>query len=163
VTERVMAPDERALREHVLCAAFQAGVAAGRWRLVSLEWPFGVFAVTAADRDKSPGEFCARLDLTGYPNVGPTGSLWDQDQQAYLPMQGRPKGERVAMVFRCDNWPDAGSAGRAMYAPWDRVALQSHAQWALSHPRASWHAGRTLTFVLDNIHELLNAGDYLGV
>ena len=30
-------------------------------------------------------------------------------------------------------------------------------------PRLAWHAQRDLSFILENIHELLNADDYLGI
>ena len=53
------------------------------------------------------------------------------------------------MLFRTDGW--AGGAF-AMYAPWDRIALQTHANWAQEAPHLVWHAGRDLSFILDNVH-----------
>ena len=62
------------------------------------------------------------------------------------------------MVFRCD-WEN----GRALYAPFDRVALDSHAAWRQQHPRHAWNAKRDLAWVLEYLHELLNDADYAGV
>ena len=155
-----MAPDERALRAHLDSARFQAGLEAGRWRLISLVWPIAIVGVSAAQREDAPSEFAIRFELAGYPNTTPTGGLWDVDSDVSLAPEVRPKGERVAMMFRSDGW--AGGA-TAMYAPWDRIALETHANWAQEAPRLAWHSGRDLTFILDNLHEVLNADDYLGV
>lgn len=156
-----LAPDERALRLHLQSGRFQAGVSAGHWRLLEpLAWPIAFIAISAAPRENAPEEFTIRFDLQGYPNVAPTGGLWDVAAGDYMGPSGRPKGERASRIFRCDNW-DGG--GKAMYAAWDRIALHSHPQWAQSYPRTAWHSGRDLTSVLANVHEVLTADDYLGV
>lgn len=155
-----MSPDEQAIRVHLDGGRFRAGVAAGRWRLVSMTWPYVVIAVSAAERANGPVEFILRLEVAGYPHTAPTGSLWDLDSNTWLGADRRPKGPRVASVFRTDNW--AGGA-TAMYAAWDRIALQSHADWAQKYPLLAWNPTRELSFVLDKVHELLNAHDYLGI
>jgi hypothetical protein len=160
MTTAVMAPDERALREHLGGARFQVGVEAGRWRLISLEWPIALIAVSAAPRPNAPTEFVIRLDLAGYPHTAPTGGLWDLDTGTHLATAGRPKGDRAAVIFRNDGW--AGGAA-AMYAAWDRIGLQAHPEWAQRYPRSTWNASRDLTFILSNVHEVLTADDYLGV
>jgi hypothetical protein len=156
----VMAPDERAVGEHLRSGRFLAGAAAGQWRLISVAWPHTLVAVSAAERPNSPGEFALRFESTGYPNTTPTGGLWDVGTGTPLPAAHRPKGERVAQLFRSDGW--AGGA-TAMYAPWDRMGLQAHPDWAQRHPQDAWNPTRDLSFILAKVHEVLNADDYLGV
>lgn len=160
MTDVLIAPDERALRTHFATGRFQAGVAAGRWRLISLEWPFAILGVSAAPREGTPSEFAIRFELNGYPNAAPTGGIWDVDAGTTLAAAKRPKGARVELTFR---WDGGGCGPTAMYAPWDRLGLQSHPDWTREAPRLAWHAERDLTFVLENVHELLNADDYLGI
>ena len=156
----VARPDERALRQHLRGGRFVAGVAAGKWWLISLTWPVALIAVAAAERPNGPKEFVLRFDLTDYPQAAPTGGIWDVDGDASLAPDHRPKGHPAAQLFRTDGW--AGGA-TAMYAPWDRVALQAHPEWAQTYPRQAWNATRDLSFALSQIHEVLNADDYLGV
>jgi hypothetical protein len=156
----LLAPDERTFRVHVDGGRFRAGVAAGQWRLLEIDWPSSLIAVSAAERPDSPNEFVLKLELNGYAHTAPTGSVWDADTQTWLAADRRPKGERAAMLFRTDGW--AGGA-TAMYAPWDRVGLQAHPEWAQKHPLEAWNPTRDISFVLSNVHEVLNADDYLGV
>ena len=153
-----MAPDERALRAALEVAGFQSGVDDGRWRLVKLEWPIGIFAVSAAERPNSPGEFGLRIDLSGYPQQAPTATPWDLELSTSLAAERRPKGARAGHVFRT-NWEH----GRALYAPWDRKGLCAHAEWVQHHPADAWHPERDLSFFLGHVHELLNADDYTGI
>lgn len=157
----VIAPDEHAVREHLRGGRFQAGVAADRWHLISIEWPFITVAVHAAQRPGAPDYFVLHLEVSGYPHAAPTGSLWDTAAKASLVAEQRPKGERVALLFRADGWV-AGSAA-VMYAPWDRTALQSHPNWAQQYPHDAWNPTRNLSFIFSNVHEYLNADDYLGI
>ena len=151
-------PDERALREHLRGARFLAGAEAGRWQLLSLDWPVALVAVAAAPRPGAPGQFVIRFDLAGYPQAAPTGGLWDRTACDYLRADLRPKGDRVGRIFRAD-WEN----GRAMYAAWDRVALQGHTGWPQQYPRSAWNGQRDLAFILSSVFEVLNADDYLGI
>jgi hypothetical protein len=155
-----MSPDERTFREHLARGRFRAGVAARRWRLIDVAWPFALIAVTAAQRPGGPTEFVIRFELTSYPHTAPTGGLWDVESDGSLPADRRPKGERAARLFRTDGW--AGGA-TAMYAPWDRVGLRAHPGWAQKHPLEAWNPSREISFILSRVHEVLNADDYLGV
>lgn len=155
----VMAPDERAVRKHLDGAVFQAGVTTGRWRLMSFEWPNVTIAVRAAPRVGAPDEFVIRFEVTGYPNIAPTGDIWDLAAGTLLSAARRPKGDAIGMIFRTDGW----NGGAGMYAPWDRVGLQAHPDWAQVYPRSAWLASRTLTFVLEQVSERLMADDYLGI
>jgi hypothetical protein len=156
----VLAPDERIFQTHLEGGRFRAGVAAGHWRLIEIDWPDALLAVSAAARENSPTEFVLRLELSGYPHSAPTGSVWDIDAKDWLAADRRPKGERAAMLFRTDGWAHSTTA---MYAAWDRLGLQSHAQWAQNNAMQAWTPSRDISFVLANVHEVLNADDYLGV
>lgn len=156
--ESELDPDERAFRGDAADARFVAGVSAGRWRIVEVAWPFVVFAIAAASRDNSPREFFLRSNLAGYPFVAPTSTPWDAAQNQQLPAAARPKGERVGRVFRVD-WEE----GRALYAPYDRVALDSHPNWKQEHPGQAWTDQRDVAWLLAVVSDLLNDDDYLGV
>jgi hypothetical protein len=160
MSAEITGPDMRALREHLGGGRFQSGADAGRWRLVSLEWPVAVVTVAAAPRPASPAEFTLRFELSGYPNQAPTGGIWDLAAGQPLPAEQRPKGERAAQLFRTDNWVGGATA---MYAPWDRIGLQAHADWPITYPYDAWTPARDLSFVLSKVHEVLNADDYLGI
>ena len=153
-----MMPDERAVREDLRSARFQLGVDSGRWRLLSFEWPVGLFAVAAAERPGSPVECVLQIDFSEYPQRAPTATPWDLDRNDQLSSDQRPKGHRVGRVFRCD-WKD----GKALYAPWDRVALEGHSNWASEHAVYAWHPRRDIAFFLGCVHDLLNDDDYTGV
>lgn len=152
-------PDERVFREHVTGPRFEDGVERGRWRIVGdIVWPHVLIAVSAAPRANAPQEFFLRFDLTGYPESAPTATPWNPETGDMLGADLRPKGERASHVFR-SNW----ERGRALYAPFDRVALHSHPDWRKRYPRRSWDCTKDLAWVLDFLHELLNDDDYTGV
>ena len=50
-----------------------------------------------------------------------------------------------------------------MYAPWDRVVLQAHPEWAQTYRLQSWNPTRDVSFALANVYEVLNADECLGV
>lgn len=152
-------PDERAVRAHLESGRFRAGVAAGYWRPIRLTWPYLLVSISAAERAHGPAEWVLRFELTGYPHSAPTGSLWDQESDVSLAPDRRPKGQRAAQLFRSDGWTGGHTA---MYAPWDRLGLQAHPDWANTHRTQAWNATRDLCFVLEQVHEVLNADDYLG-
>jgi hypothetical protein len=155
--QTLVTPDHRALLAHLDSAEFLSGVRTGRWRLVSLAWPVAMVAVSAAPRDQGPSEYVLRIDLSGYPQQAPTASPWDLAADAVLGASGRPTGEFVSVVFRSD-W----ESGRALYAPYDRVALIGHPNWAEQHPADVWTPVRTLSFFLDRVHVLLSDEEYQG-
>jgi hypothetical protein len=157
----VTSPDEQVLRAHLEGAAFQIGTADDRWRLDSLTWPHAVISVAAAPRIDAPGEFTFRFELTGYPMTAPAGCIWDIGSNAPLPGFRRPKGAdgQILQLFR-DNWMD----GKALYAPFDRVALTDHGTaWADQWPMSKWTPDRDLVFVLNQIHDELSAVGYVGI
>ena len=154
-----MSPDERVFRQHVASARFQDGVDRGRWQIMGdIAWPVVTIAVTAGVRDGAPSEFVLRFDLAGYPESAPTATPWDPIAGGVLGSDLRPKGERVGHVFRTD-W----EGGRALYAPFDRVALNGHSVWKTQHPRRVWDSAKDLAWVLRILHEMLDNDDYTGI
>ena len=101
-----MAPDERAVRADLRSARFQLGVDGGRWRLLSLDWPVGLFAVAAAERAGSPVEYALRVDFSGYPQRGPHRDSVGCRLQRAAQCRQAAKGYRAGRVFRC-NWTTA--------------------------------------------------------
>lgn len=155
-----VAPDERAFRTHIESGRFLRGVANHRWRLLSVQWPVAILAVSAADRPTAPTEYAFRLDVSGYPQQAPTARLWDGDSDTPLPTASRPTGvpgSSVERAFRTD-W----NGGNALYLPCDRVALQSHPAWAAQHPDLYWTPSRDISFFLRILHDLLHSPAYTG-
>ena len=154
-----MPPDERVFRDHVISARFQDGVGRGRWQIVGdIAWPVVLVAVAAGRRDNAPSEYVLRFDMSGYPETAPTATPWNPTNGGVLEQGLRPKGIRVGYVFRTD-WKE----GKALYAPFDRVALHSHPKWTRQHPRRAWDSSRDLTWLLQILHEMLNNDDYTGI
>jgi len=161
-------PDQRLFDDDLRSVAFRTGVIAGRWErsdgglpAADLPWPAVIFWIAAAHRNNAPDRFFVCLDVAGYRAVPPTGTFWDAATKTTLEFTKRPKGQadsRVAKVFRTD-W----ESGRALYHPYDRVAAQSHPQWAGEQPHLVWTANHTIVDYLSEIHGLLNSGDYVGV
>lgn len=160
MTDVVIAPDERAARAHLDSGAFQAGVAAGHWSVVGVEWPYVTVMVSAAPREGAPPGYAIRFELTGYPTFAPTGCIWDIERNEPLAAGLRPKGDEVSILFRTDAW---AAAPNAMYAPWDRLAIADHANWRNDARHLAWHEGRNLTFILNELHRIFHADAYLGI
>lgn len=117
--------------------------------------------VQTAPRAEAPDRFYLQLDLEGYRTVSPTGTFWDPSTEASLAHDKRPKGKidsRCAKVFRTD-W----EGGRAFYHPYDRLAAAGHQQWTTEQPSLIWDCAHTIVDYLEEIHSLLNSGDYLGL
>jgi hypothetical protein len=157
----ITSPDELVVRAHLKGAAFQMGVADGRWRLNSLAWPHALVTVTSAPRSNAPDEFSFRFELTGYPEAAPTACIWDVDSGVPLSGSFRPKGAggQILQLFR-EDWKE----GSALYAPFDRVAIDDHGTaWADQWPMSKWTGERDLSFVLRHIHDELNSVGYVGI
>ncbi len=150
-------PSLRVVEAHLASPRFRAGEAGGRWRVLATDWPNVTIKVAAAPHEGSPDGFAIRFELSGYPDQAPTGTIWDVEADTPLAADKRPKGVRAAQLFRSD-W----ESGLAMYAPFDRVGLRTHTEWASQYPMTMWTPTRDLVFVLTEIFETLNADDYLG-
>ena len=138
---------------------FKNGVARRNWRLVGdISWPYVFIAISAAPRENGPREFFLRFDLEGYPGSPPTATPWNMEKDGILEENMRPKGDRVELTFRC-NW----KRGRALYAPFDRVALSAHPDWLEKYPYRAWNGDKDIVSVLGFLHEELNDADYKGI
>jgi hypothetical protein len=155
--EEQLAPDERAARLHLRGARFLAGVDAGHWRLVGIDWPHVVVAISAAARENAPEEYALRFDLSGYPIEPPTAAPWDVEQACALDGVGWPKGHRVGKAF------NPGWNASALYVPCDRTAISDHPGWRQQYARYLWDPSKEITFYLGLVHEMLNDADYQGV
>ena len=155
VSERTAA--ERLLRDDLANAPFAVGCDRGYWRLVRLDWPFAVIAVTAAPRPGAPDAYALRFDFTGYPDA-PTAQFWDPEADAPLPPQRWPGGGTRTQAAFNSSWNPA-----ALYIPVDRLALTGHDAWRATHSAYVWDPAGDLTQYLRLVHELLNEESYSGV
>ena len=89
MNEDLQPPDQRMLRLHLESGRFRAGVVAGRWRLVSLEWPHVVIGVKARDGI----EYGFRFHCADYPHTAVTAQPWDIENDSRLPA-GRAMADR---------------------------------------------------------------------
>lgn len=150
-----MTLDRASFERDVAAAPFLEGVARGRWALVTVNWPFALFEVTARDG----ATVHLRMQLGGYPAALPTGGLWDPQSDAVLGADRWPKGDGVfSSVFRRD-WQQ----GRALYFPLDRVSLQGHHDWPANYPHLRWRPELGIVQYLAEAHRLLNSRGYHGV
>src|SRR5260370_4844768 len=91
-----MSPDEGVFRAHLAGGRFRSGAASGRWRLVSVAWPYAVFGVRASDDI----EYGLRFECTDYPSTPPTAGLGDIAPNGPLAVNKWPSGpERIALAF----------------------------------------------------------------
>jgi hypothetical protein len=151
---------EECLLEHIAAPLFQDGVAHGWWDVLpaTVEWPYAVFWLAPPARPNSPDRYYLRVHLHDYPNKGPTATLWDLERRTKLELSKWPKGNNdVAMVFRTD-WNNAD----ALYAPWDRIAMDNHGDWPMKHPGRGWKPSYTIVHYLRHTRELLDSEDYHG-
>jgi len=150
--------EEHVFRSHIDMGPFLSGVARGRWRLISIDWPIVIIAISAAERENGPKEYSLRFDLTNYPQNPPTSRPWNADLDAPLEDKKRPQGpSRVSQLFRTD-W----KGGVALYFPCDRVALQGHDEWINKHPEMLWDPNADITKYLRIVYDHLNSTDYTG-
>lgn len=140
--------DEQACEAHLRSGRFLAGASKGRWRLVQVQWPQVYIEVGARDGRR----FTLRFECAGYPEVAPTATLWDLDEQQQLPAGLWPHGGRVSQVFN-----PAWKAGAALYLPCDRESIIGHANWLTEHPWLIWNPARGLLQYVEAVCEVLQS------
>ncbi len=151
--------DQRMLEQDLAAATFRSGEIEGKWRHVKTEWPFTIIAVSASARDQAPDEFGFRFECTGYRQISPTGRPWDIDANAPLSPNQWPAGRLIIpSVFRPD-W----KGGTCLYIPCDRQSFEGHDAWVHQHPKRLWQPARGIVCYLEQLHDLLNQSDYIGV
>lgn len=152
--EQAVPPDEAVFRVHLASGRYLSGAAAGRWRLISVSWPFAVFCVRAADGI----EYGLRFECTNYPRTPASARPWDIELDAPLVFDKWPTGrERIPLAFNPE-WKN----GSCLYLPCDRVSIEGHANWSNEHPGLLWNPEMGIVHYLRVVHDLLNSGDYGG-
>lgn len=142
----------QALEANLVSGRFKAGIARGRWRLVSVDWPQVFIEVF----DRQGRVVCVRFECTGYPESAPQGTPWDYAAQQQLPAHLWPKGGRVSQVFN-PGW----QGGAALYIPCDRVSINGHDNWRAEHPHLIWNPERGLLQYVEAIHEILQSHELI--
>ena len=128
---------------------FVSGCDAGRWRIVSYEFPTLDFAISATEPDGAVSEYGFRADLSSYAAQAPMVRIWDHERNAPLPGVRRPKGgARVEKTFQC--WGED-----TVYRPWDRQT-GPHGNNAAAFPHLAWNPERRLVFIFEDLHGILN-------
>lgn len=129
--------------------AFADGVVGGRWRIVRYAFPILDVAISATEPNGAASEYIMQFELTNYPAQAPMARIWDTTVNAPLPKERRPQGNpRVALAFQ--QWGDD-----TVYRPWDR-RTGPHNGNAANLPHLAWRSDRDLTFILEDIHAILN-------
>ncbi len=155
----INSPDRLLLEQDLASAEFRCGEIEGRWRHISTEWPYVIIAVRAADVPNGPTEFAFRFECTGYREVAVTGQPWNAETNSPLAAKDWPTGKSIIpSVFR-PQW----KKGRCLYIPCDRMSIQGHNDWIHQHPARLWNPPRGIICYLEQIYELLNSNDYMGV
>ena len=129
---------------------FLSGCDAGRWRIISNEFPILDFAISATEPDGTASEYGFRADLSNYRAQAPMVRIWDHQQDIPLPGDQRPKGGvRVEKTFQY--WNDD-----TVYRPWDRKTGH-HSNNAAAFPHLAWNPERHLIFIFEDLHGILNS------
>lgn len=153
-----MSLDERTFCAHLERGPFQSGVDRGRWRLVSINWPYTIIAITATPKSNGPGEYGFRFELGNYPATTPTAQPWDLARNAPLEHSRWPGGRgRIPLAFN-PGW----KGGQCLYLPCDRQSIEGHDGWRSLHSEMIWSPSGDITQYLRIVYDLLNSEDYTG-
>ncbi len=129
---------------------FVSGCDAGRWRIISNEFPVLDFVISAIEPDGTASEYGFRADLSNYPAQAPMVRIWDHERNVPLPREQRPKGgARIKKTFQ--HW-----GKDTVYRPWDRMT-GPHNNNAVSFPHLAWNPERRLIFIFEDLHGILNS------
>jgi hypothetical protein len=130
--------------------SFLNGLDTSCWRIISYAFPILNFAVSATETDGSHTEYGFRAELSNYPSQAPMVQIWDHAANTLLAADHRPKGgPRVAITFQ--NWTE-----NTVYRPWDRKT-GPHINNGRDVPHLAWRSDRTLSFILEDLHGILNS------
>jgi hypothetical protein len=153
---RRQSPAERLFRyETEFGARFLAGVAAGDWRLVSIDWPHAVI-VLSASRGEIRRDVALRFDLDAYRTQPPTSQPWDATDGVALDPAEWPRGGPALNRAFNPQWRID-----ALYIPYDRVALAGHETWITTRPEYAWGPDCDITTYLKHVRRLLDDDVYL--
>ena len=142
-------PAAQRVAAELLREDFIGGVEKGRWRLVSQAFPILDIAIAATEPNGDRKDYFFRFELTNYPAQAPMVRIWDPETNGPLAGDKRPKGNgRVALAFQV--WCKV-----TFYRPWDRCTGPHNAN-AARLPNWGWRSDRTLMFILEDLHGILN-------
>lgn len=128
---------------------FAEAAGKGRWRVVANDFPRLDIVIAAIEPDGTASEYGFRFELTNFPGTAPMVRIWDFGKDKPLHKDLRPKGNRrIQIAFQ--QWGDD-----TVYRPWDRRA-GPHISNAASLLHLAWRADRPLTFILEDLHGILN-------
>lgn len=147
------------LAEDLAAAEYRCGEIEGRWRHLGGTYPFVLFAVSAAPRAGAPAEFVFRFDVAGYRQMPATAQPWDHTSNAPLHCARWPGGRAIIPSIFRPEWQE----GRCLYLPCDRLSIVGHDAWAHQHRDRLWNPKRGIICYLEQLHDLLNQGDYTGL
>lgn len=143
-------PTQAAVARDLASTRFKLGVRRGYWRVVQYGFPLLKVAVASIGADGSPEEHFFRFELNGFPSTAPMVQIWSAENDQLLDSALRPTGTlRVNEAFK--HW-----GNNTVYRPWERLS-GAHNNWTQSYPNLAWHPRRDLTFILEDIHELLDS------
>lgn len=144
-----MTPPEQTLHAHSTDGRFELAVANGHWKVEHVAFP--TVDVRVFGR---AGDLGLRFDATDYPTRAPAGRPWDIERGVPLEPEYWPTGGRADAMFRKD-W--SAQRNGALYIALDRVALDSHGDWAM-RPDA-WTSSRSIYDYLLRVHHVLRGAD----
>ncbi|HMA48178.1 MAG TPA: hypothetical protein VKP60_00420 [Magnetospirillaceae bacterium] len=145
-------PEEAVFHAHIAGGRYRSGAASGRWRLVSVTWPYAVCTVKASDGL----DYGFRFNCTDYPRTPATAQPWDVERNIPLPADLWPRGRsRIPLAFN-PSW----KGGACLYLPCDRLSIEGHEGWRQQHPSLIWDPAIGIVHYLRVISDLLNSGDY---
>ena len=140
-------PSQTALRADLESAQFEDGAERGRWRFVSLDWPYLTLAISAGDGN----ELGMRIQVNGYPTAPPAGIPWDLDVGCALPLARLPMGGGAQQVFR-SQWSISNSNTPYMATERRIIVPGGHEAWAQQHAEPGWNPNRTIAFYAQQLH-----------
>lgn len=142
-------PSAEAIRRDLEDTSFKAGVARSQWKLFADAFPVLQIDVSATEPDGTVAWYRFRFEVSGYPGNNPEVRIWDSLGDCALPADRRPKGNAVVLkTFQV--W-----TSDTVYRPWERTT-KDHNNFHSSYPHLAWHSKRKLTFILEDLHEILN-------
>jgi hypothetical protein len=151
MAEEILPPARRTLEAQLQSARFLSGVAAGRWEVLKLAWPYLYVRVTGRDPDS--GRTFAhdfQLECAGYPDPGPQVERWCHAENATHGQKAPAPAAPGAPGF-IDAMKDWGGG---FYRAWSRGA-STHNNWAQLRRDEAWHPNRSIVFIMENLYALL--------
>jgi hypothetical protein len=122
---------------------FQAGVAQRLWRLIRLEWPYGIFGIRSIK--SADYEVALRLNLEKYPLAPPLVQLWDVTKQAAIEPQYWPES---FSRFVTTTYPEIADMAAENYAPQLLSISAAVAQRRKQSGFSEWNVTQDLTQLL---------------